>query len=140
MRHLPHDLAITDIHTIHIQLIKHAVALEPLIRLVHPQRQNRVDGARREKYIVALHTEVFLLRIRLEPFAHFVWNGMQVHVHEFALGAVRVVAGPGAGVELFVVEDFEVGGEFFEVWVDCVRFVLADGRERKLGYGWGRTF
>jgi hypothetical protein len=61
-------------------------------------------------------------------------------VHEFALGAVRVVAGPGAGVELFVVEDFEVGGEFFEVWVDCVRIVLADGRKRKLGYGWGRTF
>jgi hypothetical protein len=38
---------------------------------------------------------------------------------------VGVDARPGAGVELFVVEDFEVRGEVFEVGVDCFFFCVS---------------
>lgn len=46
-----------------------------------------------------------------------------MHGDELAAYAVHVDAVPGPRVELFVVEDFELGGLLGEVWVEFVEFV-----------------
>lgn len=90
---------------------------------VDPQRQDGVDGPRREENHIVMHAVMSLCALGLDPLPDLPRQVGHIHLNQLAVVAVLVDARPRAGVQLLVVEDLEFGRKRLEVWVHLAELV-----------------